>query len=261
MATRTRYKSSSPAPIAAPILSAANIPHSPQPSAQLTSTLSSNMFPTLPRTEPASQRRSDLPILNYHNSRPSGETSIVLPPASALLAERGPSHVERPHMPTHVLAERPHMLAERGPGHVLGQEPARGVFGFPHPPPPTVEVEARRGVPKDQYPLPFGYHHARGPEPPARSSLSIQSLISPQPAPPAPQTVDQVERGMKRKGSEIMDRDGDDARSSRDTSVVSTSTSGVSMEDPDVRDAVEALGGLKAGMSCRPCVPIVADPA
>jgi hypothetical protein len=50
---------------------------------------------------------------------------------------------------------------------------------------------------------------------------------------------------MKRKGSDITDRDDD--RSSRGTSVVSTT--GLSMEDPDVRDAVEALGGLKAGMS------------
>lgn len=49
---------------------------------------------------------------------------------------------------------------------------------------------------------------------------------------------------MKRKGSDISDRDDD--RSSRGTSVVSTTK--LSMEDPDVRDAVEALGGLKAGM-------------
>ncbi|KAI5844201.1 transcription factor Opi1-domain-containing protein [Tricharina praecox] len=50
---------------------------------------------------------------------------------------------------------------------------------------------------------------------------------------------------MKRKGSDIIDRDEDAmARSSRGTSVMSTT--GLSMEDPDVRDAVEALGGLKA---------------
>ncbi|KAA8912407.1 clock controlled protein [Sphaerosporella brunnea] len=45
--------------------------------------------------------------------------------------------------------------------------------------------------------------------------------------------------------SESIDRSDDPiARSSRGTSVVSTQ--GLSMEDPDVRDAVEALGGLKA---------------
>ena len=72
------------------------------------------------------------------------------------------------------------------------------------------------------------------------NGLSIQSLIS------SPGTENgHEERGMKRKGSDITDRDDD--RSSRGTSVVSTT--GLSMEDPDVRDAVEALGGLKAGMS------------
>lgn len=91
--------------------------------------------------------------------------------------------------------------------------------------------------------------------------MSIQSLISsppPPPPPPVPTTeTGPEERGMKRKGSDIADRDDDVAaaadRSSRGTSVVSAI--GLSMEDPDVRDAVEALGGLKAGMSPPPVLP------
>lgn len=91
--------------------------------------------------------------------------------------------------------------------------------------------------------------------------MSIQSLISsPPPPPPPPATTTETgfgERGMKRKGSDIADRDDDDAaaadRSSRGTSVVSAT--GLSMEDPDVRDAVEALGGLKAGKSPLPPPP------
>jgi hypothetical protein len=180
------------------------------------STLSKDMFPSAPRTEPAQQhqRRSELAILNYHNARPSGQSSITLPPASALA----------------------------GDGHVLGQPPSGRTYELPPPLPPQTQS-------KEEYP--FGWHtevvsherHQPAPPPPEKPrSLSIQSLITT----PA---VDQEngaghERGMKRKGSEIMDDAM--ARSSRGTSVVSTQ--GLSMEDPDVRDAVEALGGLKAGM-------------
>jgi hypothetical protein len=179
------------------------------------STLSKDMFPSAPRTEPAQQhqRRSELAILNYHNARPSGQSSITLPPASALA----------------------------GDGHVLGQPPTGRTYELPPPLPPQTQS-------KEEYP--FGWHtevvsherHQPAPPPPEKPrSLSIQSLITT----PA---VDQEngaghERGMKRKGSEIMDDAM--ARSSRGTSV---STQGLSMEDPDVRDAVEALGGLKAGM-------------
>ncbi|KAF8250588.1 Opi1-domain-containing protein [Wilcoxina mikolae CBS 423.85] len=87
--------------------------------------------------------------------------------------------------------------------------------------------------------LPFGWEQQRKTTRHSKG-LSIQSLIS------SPAGMENgngyEERGMKRKGSDITDRDDD--RSSRGTSVVSTT--GLSMEDPDVRDAVEALGGLKA---------------
>jgi len=74
--------------------------------------------------------------------------------------------------------------------------------------------------------------------------LSIQSLISVDRKSTTDANARGAERGMKRKGSDDMD---DATRSSRGGSVVSSV--GLSMEDPDVRDAVEALGGLKAGMS------------
>jgi len=125
---------------------------------------------------------------------------------------------------------------------MLGEQPAGGRRGFDLPPP---QSQQDNGV----Y-LPFGVSHERLQQPPkgmeTSRNLSIQSLIS------APAALDHNafenggERGMKRKGSDIIDRDDDAiARSSRGTSVISTT--GLSMEDPDVRDAVEALGGLKAG--------------
>lgn len=67
-------------------------------------------------------------------------------------------------------------------------------------------------------------------------SLSIQSLIS---SPGLEPPVYSEGQNRKRKGS-----DEDDGRGTRNGSVVPTS---VSIEDPDVREVVEALGGLKGG--------------
>jgi hypothetical protein len=75
-------------------------------------------------------------------------------------------------------------------------------------------------------------------------NVSIQSLIT---TPGVENSFEPTggERGMKRKGGDGQDEDDQMARSSRGGSVISTT--GLSMEDPDVREAVEALGGLKAG--------------
>lgn len=228
MATKTRHKSSSPAPAPmVPLKMTSAVPPASTTatsSSSLTSTLSKDIFPSPPRTDPQlqqQQRRSELAILNYHNARPSGQSAIILPPASALAGE----------------------------GRMLGEPPAGGRRSFDLPPPLPPLTQS-----KEEY-LPFGWktevisHERRQQplrEPETSRNLSIQSLIS------APAAVDHNafenggERGMKRKGSDIIDRDEDAmARSSRGTSVMSTT--GLSMEDPDVRDAVEALGGLKAG--------------
>jgi len=228
MATKTRHKSSSPtSALIAPFTMTSAIPPAATTttSSSLTSTLSKDMFPSPPRTDPKQpqqQRRDELAILNYHNARPSGQSSIILPPASALAA---------------------------GEGRMLGEQPAGGRSGFGLPPPLPPQAQG-----KEEF-LPFVWKtevtsHERHQQPPkeaeASRNLSIQSLIS------APAAADRCalenggERGMKRKGSDITDRDDDTmARSSRGTSVMSAP--GLSMEDPDVRDAVEALGGLKAG--------------
>lgn len=71
-------------------------------------------------------------------------------------------------------------------------------------------------------------------------SLSIQSLIS-SPGLDAPMTYSGETHTRKRKGSDDAD---DGARGTRHDSLVPTS---VSIEDPDVREVVEALGGLKGG--------------
>jgi len=196
-----------------PSVPTATTPHS----SPIAPTLSRDMFPFPLLTDPAQhqQRRPELAILNCHKARSSLQPSIVLPPASALAA---------------------------GEGHMLREQSAGGSRGFHLPPP---QSQQNTGV----Y-LPFGASHERLQQPPKgmepSRNLSIQSLIS------APADFDHnafeigVERGMKRKGSDIIFRDDDAiARSSRDTRVASTT--GLSMEDPGVRDAVEALDGLKAG--------------
>ncbi|KAI5813524.1 transcription factor Opi1-domain-containing protein [Pyronema omphalodes] len=182
MATRTRYKSASPGPTS-------NI-------------LSKDMFPSAPPRPDPPQRYSELPILNYHNARPTADNKIQLPPASSIASP--------PHTP--VLAAK------------------------------TVSPERDD---RDREILPFGWEREQ--RRPRQNGLSIQSLIS------SPGTE---ERGMKRKGSDISDRDDD--RSSRGTSVVSTTK--LSMEDPDVRDAVEALGGLKADFAHAASPPAKPEP-
>lgn len=73
-------------------------------------------------------------------------------------------------------------------------------------------------------------------------SLSIQSLISsPGLDTPMTMTYSGETHTRKRKGSDDAD---DCARGTRHASLVPTS---VSIEDPDVREVVEALGGLKGG--------------
>lgn len=73
-------------------------------------------------------------------------------------------------------------------------------------------------------------------------SLSIQSLISsPELDAPMTMTYSGETHTRKRKGSDDAD---DCARGTRHASLVPTS---VSIEDPDVREVVEALGGLKGG--------------
>lgn len=89
----------------------------------------------------------------------------------------------------------------------------------------------------------FGYtpqkhQHAHGEG--KQRSLSIQSLIS-SPGLDQPMTYSGETQTRKRKGSDDAE---DGARGTRHASLVSTS---VSIEDPDVREVVEALGGLKGG--------------
>ena len=70
-------------------------------------------------------------------------------------------------------------------------------------------------------------------------SLSIQSLISPELSPPttASYSSDTHPQTRKRKGS-------DDVGATRRSSIASAA---VTMDDPEVRVVVEALGGLKGG--------------
>lgn len=150
----------------------------------------------------------DLPILSYHNAVPDHCRSSA--PAG---------------LPV------PVVLPLVGPG--LG--PSTGQYSSSSP-------RAQQGY-GDAADTSFGYTpqkhqnaHGEG----KQRSLSIQSLIS-SPGLDQPMTYSGETQTRKRKGSDDAD---DGARGTRHASLVPTS---VSIEDPDVREVVEALGGLKGG--------------
>lgn len=103
---------------------------------------------------------------------------------------------------------------------------------------PPVQSNARYSPAPQQYgdvvDTPFGYTSTKQRAGEKPRSLSIQSLIS------SP-GLEESGQGRKRKGSDGAE---DGGRTTRGGSIVPTS---VSIEDPDVREVVEALGGLKGG--------------
>lgn len=172
---------------------------------------------------------------------PAPHTTITLEAAPATIPEH-------PISPLTILSEvsfsaappRTHTTQRRSELAILNHHNARPDAGPivlpPSAPPPETQNHPNQNLNpiQNQFSWPQTHHATLPPLPPRDHprSLSIQSLIS----------NPHEDRGQKRKGSS--DLSAFDDRSSRGNSV---STTGLSLEDPDVRDAVEALGGLKAG--------------
>jgi len=131
-------------------------------------------------------------------------------------------------------------------GHVLGQPPASS-YGAHHEP-----REGGDAVPQFGYRKNENSYHRYAPTEKSRS-LSIQSLISsPELTPPTSYSNNDGQSGTrKRKGS---DGDVGGSHGTRSGSIVSTT---VTMDDPEVREVVEALGGLKGGEHTRILVPFL----
>ncbi|RPB03424.1 hypothetical protein L873DRAFT_1786871 [Choiromyces venosus 120613-1] len=169
-----------------------------------------------------------LAILNFHNAVPRnygnhsvpscGPVPVVLPPVGGAGGGGGVNGVG-------------------SVGHVLGQPPASS-YGAQYEP-----REEEDAVPQFRYQKnENSYHHRYAPAEKSRS-LSIQSLISsPELSPPTSYSNNDGQSGTrKRKGS---DGDVGGSHGARSGSIVSTT---VTMDDPEVREVVEALGGLKGG--------------
>ncbi|KAG0641665.1 hypothetical protein HOY80DRAFT_712955 [Tuber brumale] len=285
MATRTRFKSSSPAPSSLsasttmtldPVAAAAATPHPQQTTSTTTATtralplsnfqqqfppqaqihhhpypnaghlhhhhahprgppprlddyVAAKIAPEDPtRRFPSTPDNTPLAILNFHNAVPRnygshsvpscGPVPVVLPPVGGAGGGGGANGVG-------------------SVGHVLGQPPASsyGAHLAPH--------EEEDVVPRSRYRKnENSYHHRYAPTEKSRS-LSIQSLISsPELTPPTSYSNNDGQSGTrKRKGS---DGDVGGSHGTRSGSIVSTT---VTMDDPEVREVVEALGGLKGG--------------
>ncbi|KAG0134451.1 hypothetical protein HOY82DRAFT_554049 [Tuber indicum] len=284
MATRTRFKSSSPAPsslsasttMTLDSVAAAGTPHPQQTTSKTTTTTTAlppsnfqQQFPPQaqihhhpypnaghlhhhhahPRGPPPrlddyvaakiapedpTRRFSSTPdntplaILNFHNAVPrnygshsvpsSGPVPVVLPPVGGAGGGGGANGVG-------------------SVGHVLGQPPASS-YGAHHAPHEEEDVVPQYRYRKNEN----SYHHRYAPTEKSRS-LSIQSLISsPELTPPTSYSNNDGQSGTrKRKGS---DGDVGGSHGTRSGSIVSTT---VTMDDPEVREVVEALGGLKGG--------------
>ncbi|TGZ77185.1 Opi1-domain-containing protein [Ascodesmis nigricans] len=276
MATKTRYRSS-PSPSPAPI-SRTSIVLEPVPSPALTNILSKETFPAPLPLRP--HQSEHLEVLDYHNARPEGQSKIILPPATSpppppsssgsvnethTHVRRGGEHVlhERPANPYGHHHHQNHHLHNQTHTQNHHQHHQHTSWSMPemrnmpyqhHTHRRTLDVPFNLSTSPPSYSASMLHHHPpsytqkRKSENDRTRDLSIQNLISSPPPPPQPVEMGEgfmFDRGMKRKGSDedIMSL----SRSSRGTSVVSST--GLSMEDPDVRDAVEALGGLKADLT------------
>ena len=117
----------------------------------------------------------------------------------------------------------------------VGQPPASS-YGVHHGP-----CEGGDAIPQSGYRKNQSSYHRYAPTEKSRS-LSIQSLISsPELSPPSCSNNGKQSDTRKRKGS-----DGDVAGSheTHSGSIVSTA---VTIDDPEIREVVEVLGGLKDG--------------
>ncbi|KAL7269619.1 transcriptional regulator opi1 [Rhizina undulata] len=269
MATRTRYKSPSPsASSPSPATSSgtmtldhpppATLPHPPE---SLSASTFHQQYPSSydhyhgNGTQAGSRkdfvnyrmgsgrRDGELPILNYHNA---------VPQSAGVGGVGGQS---RNKLPAPVNVVLPSVQEVEARGHVLGSPP------LGHPPGsssssslgPTVYGYGGGNAHGNGNgnEVTFGYYSTQRfqqAEAEKPRSLSIQSLIS------SPGTTpggcgETGGGGRKRKGSEGRYEDGvmlgmESRQGTRSGSVVSNCT--VNIDDPDVRDAVEALGGLKA---------------
>ncbi|RPB09194.1 Opi1-domain-containing protein [Morchella conica CCBAS932] len=238
MATRTRFKSPSPVP---------SHPHTPK-STHLydpTDALSASHFhaqyphfassPTPPPPPPQHQQQQ------YYDPRFSS----------------GSRHPPKKHADLPILSY-----------HNAVPEPYRTQAPVGEPVPvvlPPVNVNLNVAPPPPRY---VAAAAAAAPKAPEKSrSLSIQSLISaPAVEPPSygrssgggvgvSTGTAEEQHTRKRKGSDDAG-DRDSARGTRHGSLVPTS---VSIEDPDVREVVEALGGLKGDFTPTPASPPLAQ--
>lgn len=231
MATRARYESPSP------------VSSVPKPLEPITTTIinsdtlsSSHFHAQYPQFQQNSHRESLISVVapvedlyydpRFSSGRYHGARKSQVPDLPILSYHNAVPDHYRPSAPAGQPV--PVVLPPVGPG--LG--PSTGQYSSPR---------AQQGY-GDVADPPFGYtpqkHHAHGEG--KQRSLSIQSLIS-SPGLDAPMTYSGEPQTRKRKGSDDAD---DGARGTRHDSLVPTS---VSIEDPDVREVVEALGGLKGG--------------
>ena len=118
----------------------------------------------------------------------------------------------------------------------VGQPPASS-YGVHHGP-----CEGGDAIPQSGYRKNQSSYHRYAPTEKSRS-LSIQSLISsPELSPPTSYSNNDGQSGTrKRKGS---DGDVGGSHGTRSGSIVSTA---VTIDDPEIREVVEVLGGLKDG--------------
>ncbi|KAI5839512.1 transcription factor Opi1-domain-containing protein [Morchella snyderi] len=213
MATRTRYKSSSPIPSHPPKHS-----HSHDPTDALSASHFHAQYPHFTSSTP---RADTLPPPQHQYYDPRFSSGSRHPPKK---------HIELPILSYHNAVTEPFRT------QVPVGEPVPVVL-----PPVNAATVPPRYVAA-----------AAAPKAPEKSrSLSIQSLISAPAVEPSygrsgggggggvGGSAAEEQHTRKRKGS---DDAGDDTRGTRHGSLVPTS---VSIEDPDVREVVEALGGLK----------------
>lgn len=173
-------------------------------------------------------------------------------------------HAQYPHFPSTPRADPlppPQQYYDprfSGGGRYPRKHPELPILNYHNAVPETYRTQAPVGEPVPVVLPPVNPRYASAPKPqaPEKSrNLSIQSLIS---SPTAEPTYNRSGGGgggteeqhtRKRKGS---DDTGDSARGTRHGSLVPTT---VSIEDPDVREVVEALGGLKGDFTPTPASP------
>lgn len=226
MATRARYESPSP----------------------VSSSISKSLEPTITNSLSSSHFHAQYPQFqqNLHREPPvAAAPQEVLYYDSRFSSGRYPG-TRKPHVPDLPILSYHNAV----PDHYRSSVPSGQPVSVVLPPvgPSLGPSNAKYSSPRaqqgygDMADAPFAYAPQKQSHEGKQRSLSIQSLISSSPGPDAPMTYSGGEgQTRKRKGSDDAD---DGARETRHGSLVPAS---VSIEDPDVREVVEALGGLKGG--------------